>query len=199
MLGPMIEMPVLGEPLAVELANTIVRGGDGEAYDLLRTESELGRWLSAHGNGLPDGAVDAPPSLARVRRLRSAVRELFSAALDGRAPDAYALHVVNTASKAAPARPVLVWPSPATPRVVDATVPGRTPKATLAAVARSAIELLGGPAAANLRRCERRGCVLLFVAANARRRWCSPDICGNRVRVARHYQRHRRPGESSGP
>ncbi|MDP9487892.1 MAG: CGNR zinc finger domain-containing protein, partial [Actinomycetota bacterium] len=34
------------------------------------------------------------------------------------------------------------------------------------------------------------GCLRLFVATNLRRRWCS-ESCGNRARVARHYERNR--------
>ncbi|MFC9257709.1 CGNR zinc finger domain-containing protein [Amycolatopsis thailandensis] len=30
---------------------------------------------------------------------------------------------------------------------------------------------------------------MLFVAANSRRVWCTPSLCGNRVRVARHANR----------
>jgi predicted RNA-binding Zn ribbon-like protein len=52
--------------------------------------------------------------------------------------------------------------------------------------------LIGGLDRERLRRCDGPGCVLFFVATNPRRRWCSPAICGNRVRVARHYDRHQR-------
>jgi len=52
-------------------------------------------------------------------------------------------------------------------------------RATLASIARAAIELLGG---------------LVFVAENPRRRWCSAAVCGNRVRVARHYARRAEGG-----
>jgi predicted RNA-binding Zn ribbon-like protein len=30
---------------------------------------------------------------------------------------------------------------------------------------------------------------MIFVATDARRKWCSSTTCGNRARVARHYQR----------
>ncbi|MEU9839973.1 CGNR zinc finger domain-containing protein [Actinomadura sp. NPDC048032] len=47
--------------------------------------------------------------------------------------------------------------------------------------------------------CEADDCVLLFLPAHPRRRWCSAARCGNRVRVARHYRRHRpaEPGPES--
>ncbi|WP_433464559.1 CGNR zinc finger domain-containing protein [Spirillospora sp. CA-128828] len=38
-----------------------------------------------------------------------------------------------------------------------------------------------------------RGTVPRFLPGHPRRRWCSAARCGNRVRVARHYQRHRLP------
>ena len=30
---------------------------------------------------------------------------------------------------------------------------------------------------------------MLFLAETTRRQWCASNVCGNRVRVARHYQR----------
>jgi predicted RNA-binding Zn ribbon-like protein len=66
--------------------------------------------------------------------------------------------------------------------------------ALLAEIARSGIELLGGPDRDKLRRCEGAGCTLLLVASHPRRRWCAPHLCGNRVRVARHYRRRRGDG-----
>jgi predicted RNA-binding Zn ribbon-like protein len=85
----------------------------------------------------------------------------------------------------------LRW-SATTPAVAfDAAAAEEPAAATLAAVARSAIALLGGPDRDRLRRCEGEHCILVFVAAHPRRRWCSPNVCGNRARVARHYRRHR--------
>ena len=46
--------------------------------------------------------------------------------------------------------------------------------------------------AANLARATHApGCVLYFVQDHPRREWCS-TACGNRARVARHYDRHHR-------
>src|SRR5574337_172687 len=59
------------------------------------------------------------------------------------------------------------------------------------ALAADAVSVLTGPAATRLRVCAHPDCVLQFVALNPRRRWCSTAVCGNRARVARHYQRQR--------
>ncbi len=63
-------------------------------------------------------------------------------------------------------------------------------RTALAELAHNAIDLLTGPAAANLRACQAPGCVLYFVKTHHRREWCS-EACGNRARAARHYQRIR--------
>jgi predicted RNA-binding Zn ribbon-like protein len=65
---------------------------------------------------------------------------------------------------------------------------GRSARATLAAVATEAIDLLTGPDAQLLRACHAPGCVIYFVKDHSRREWCS-TACGNRVRAARHYSR----------
>lgn len=71
----------------------------------------------------------------------------------------------------------------------DATPAGPPATAALAAVATQAIALLTGPDAPPLRACLAPGCVLYFVQDHPRREWCCTG-CGNRARVARHYQRH---------
>lgn len=183
------DLPVLGQPLAIELANTVVAGEDGER-DLLRSADDVTAWIDAHRDELPPRAGDAPPTPAQLRRLRDAVRELIDAAIEQRAPAPDALRRVNAAGSAVAPRPILRWQDDGPPRVTDASAEARPAKAALALIARSAVEVLGGADRTRLRRCERPGCILVFVATNPRRRWCSPAVCGNRVRVARHYARH---------
>ena len=52
-----------------------------------------------------------------------------------------------------------------------------------------------------VRRCGRQGCVLLFLdtSKNSTRRWCDMAVCGNRVKAATHYQRHRPEGAPVSP
>jgi predicted RNA-binding Zn ribbon-like protein len=67
----------------------------------------------------------------------------------------------------------------------------------LAELAEAATELLADPAVRTVRQCEAPACHLLFLPAHPRRRWCSPASCGNRVRVARYYRRHKDAPEGS--
>ncbi|MFG2003714.1 CGNR zinc finger domain-containing protein [Spirillospora sp. NPDC048911] len=60
-----------------------------------------------------------------------------------------------------------------------------------AILAEAAAELLTDPSFGRVRQCEADDCVMVFLPAHPRRRWCSPARCGNRARVARYYQRHK--------
>ena len=184
---------LLGEPLAVDLVNTVVAGGAGPR-DLLPTPEALDAWRRAQAGRLPPQASGAPSDgrlLAEVQALRAALGALFAAALAGGAPPAEAVATVNAAADAAPASLRLVWPAGGPPLAAVHHHAPRPSDALLAAVAASGVGVLSGEDRLRLRRCHGPGCVLLFVAANPRRRWCSPALCGNRVRVARDYRRHR--------
>ncbi|MFD4207361.1 CGNR zinc finger domain-containing protein [Micromonospora tulbaghiae] len=58
-----------------------------------------------------------------------------------------------------------------------------------AALARAAVDFLASPERERLRACPAPRCVRYFLQEHARQQWCKPS-CGNRARVARHYQRH---------
>ncbi|WNV86910.1 ABATE domain-containing protein [Umezawaea sp. Da 62-37] len=169
-----MEFPILGtEPLPVELANT-VHGAD----DFLGTAEWAGEWFALMGQ--------APVDAGRARKLRDSVRRLFTAVVEGIAPDRADIAVVN--GFATPTRLELDWSAggPAS-RWRDTTLGGT---AVLGRIATRAIELLAGPEA--LRRCTAPGCSMFYVRDHPRRRWCNPS-CGHRDRQARYYRRHRRP------
>jgi predicted RNA-binding Zn ribbon-like protein len=62
----------------------------------------------------------------------------------------------------------------------------------LAAVARSAAEIIAEGSQARLRACGNASCSLFFFDASRthRRRWCSMAICGNRHKVSSFAKRH---------
>jgi predicted RNA-binding Zn ribbon-like protein len=62
----------------------------------------------------------------------------------------------------------------------------------LAAIARSAAELIAEGPSARLRVCSNPSCGLLFYdnSRTRRRRWCSMSLCGNRHKVAAFSRRH---------
>lgn len=170
--------------LAVELASTLVQTDGGGVRDLIDTPRGLDGWLRDHA--IPESGLAL--RLGDFRELREAVRSALSAAIDGRPLPPDMVETLNAASVAAPiVRRLETDPGP--PAVVDAETAGPATR-VFARIARSAIELLGGPERDRLRRCPAPRCGRPFVASRPRQVWCS-TACGNRVRVARHLQRRR--------
>jgi predicted RNA-binding Zn ribbon-like protein len=169
-----------GEPLAIEFANTR-RMARGTPVDLLSGPEAVAEWMAGVGFDLALGEDD----VAAFVRLRDAIREI-AAALDAGEPEpGDAVATVNAAAAGAPS-----WPE-----LVDGMARERTEaepvEAALGMLARSAVEVFGGPDRDAVRICGRwPACVLFFVKNHPRRDYCSP-VCGNRARVSRHYERHR--------
>lgn len=177
----MVPPPAPGEAesVALALANTVLAG----EVDQLAGPDEVAAWAAGHGLGtLPAIAV---ADLAALAALRAAVRELFTAAAEGRDPDAAALSEVNAAARLAFGAPVLLWAT--APRLDWQAEHPDTVANALARIARDAIEVLCGPNGQVIHQCEAHGCDRLFFRTHGRRRWCS-NACGDRVRVARYYK-----------
>lgn len=178
--------PLVGEPLALDLVNTRV-GTGGEEVDLLASADGVRRWLALEVDRLPSppGDVDG----AAVRALRDHVTEAVEQVRQGSAPPPGALRALGAALRAAPRHRELTWDGSAVVAVERRS--GDPTADVLAALAEAAADLLTDPAVTRVRQCEGPGCRMLFLPAHPRRRWCSAQLCGNRVRVARYYRRHR--------
>ncbi|MFI6100509.1 CGNR zinc finger domain-containing protein [Lentzea sp. NPDC051213] len=149
------------------------------ALDFVNTltteEDRLPQWLSEQGFPWSDA----------ILRLRGHVEAAVLAAREGAEPD---LAPLNAALRGAPAHDVLTWSGAV---VVTREREGDEIARALAVLAGAAADLLASPAVLKVKKCEAPTCRLLFVPAHPRRRWCDPATCGNRVRVARYYQRHK--------
>lgn len=182
--------PSLGEPLAIEFANTHyavrgrVREGIGTPDHLRAWLVESAAALGCDGAGLHVGADEVRAFL----ELRAAIRGLCQACLDDRPGDGEDIEALNAAAAGAPRWPRLDRTGSA--YTVTEQTAGERMAIALAAIARDAIALVGGTLRGRLRACPAPGCVLYFVKDHPRREWCSAG-CGNRARAARHYRRHR--------
>jgi predicted RNA-binding Zn ribbon-like protein len=183
-----IAFPLTGEPLALDLVNTRIKVPGGPEQDLIDTDAGLAAWLDLQRPRLSStsaGQVDAQA----VRDLRGDVAVAVDAARHGTRPPARALRALTDAQRAAPPYRSLGWDGAAVTAAHRRS--GSATAAVLAQLAEAATDLLTGPDAGRVRQCEGPECVLLFLPAHPKRRWCSPALCGNRVRVARYYQRHK--------
>ena len=195
------DAPLLGEPLPVELMNTVWADRDG-VHDALRDRGGAKAWLHsvcARTDLLTPGDLDhlAGSDVDRLIGLRDALRRLAAEVTgDPRPAAASALHeletavtVLNLAAGDAPSWSALSWmPGHAPAR--HARTGGPAASAAVSAIAEDAIALFSQDTRHQLRACLGPGCVLYFLKDHPRREWCSAG-CGNRARSARHYQRHR--------
>jgi predicted RNA-binding Zn ribbon-like protein len=169
----------LGEPLAIDFANTVRRHGL-EYVEYLGEPGDLVEW--AYHEGLRLTARDVGPRLADVRELRDAVFALLRAATRGGNVETPARPRAEARLNAALARVPLV------PQLRDGDVvlsaPGDAPAldVLLARVAASVLEVLRDPA---LSFCDAPSCGQFFLRHRGDQRWCGP-ACGTRARVARH-------------
>ncbi|MDN0199079.1 ABATE domain-containing protein [Streptomyces sp. S.PNR 29] len=187
--------------LALDLAVTIRHDGNGSVADDLTDPAGLTAWVRTHPETLPDAGrfVADDASLAAVRDLRAAVRALFAHAVRPAEPspaDAArllpvpeAVRRLNAAAARTPTVPVLHWTEDAGPAVHRQPRDGEDD--LTAALAQAVIAFLASPDRERLRACHAPRCVRYFLKDHPRQEWCKPS-CGNRARVARHHERHKK-------
>jgi predicted RNA-binding Zn ribbon-like protein len=181
----------LGEPLAIDFANTLRRHGL-EYVEYLGSPRELVEWARHEGVAL--SGRDVGSRLAEVHALRDAVFALLLDATHG--SDVAPARVPSGASARREAESRLNAALAAVPLVpqlrdgaVVLTAPREAPAldALLARIAASALDVLRDPA---LSFCDAPSCGQFFLRHRGDQRWCGP-ACGTRARVARHAAHHR--------
>jgi predicted RNA-binding Zn ribbon-like protein len=182
-----------GEPIAVTFVNTM---GSWRSADMLASPSELGRWLELHEGALGPGGQEVALRVGDFRALRGTIATLLAAAMRAAPLPDEAVERLNEASANVPVSARLDASDPARPAAAWSRRGGSRTSEILAAIATSAIEVIGGPDRERLRTCPAARCGRSFLAARTAQVWCSPG-CGNRMRVARHHAR-RRPARSRG-
>ena len=178
---------MVGEPIvAVDLINTVAVPGSPVTDDLLSADRGAEAWWGIEGTRVPDGDL---PDVRALRRLRSALRDMIEALVDGRPVSTAAVSELNFFMQSAPASTLLqLTGTGLNTETRWHGEHGGNPR--LAFIATQAAEFLCDPSQVRrLRRCANPACSMIFIAANPRRSWCTPGICGNRARVARHHRR----------
>lgn len=167
-----MERPLTGEPLSLDLVNTEWWAA-GVRQDYLGEPARVATWLEGHGY---DAAI-AGPATEPLRVTRTALRDVLER------DDATALNAVLARGSRTP---VL---GPAGPRDL-VHIDGAWRPAWDAAVD---YLQLRADRPDRVRRCGHPDCVLYFfdTSRNGTRRWCSMDACGNRAKAGRHYARAR--------
>jgi predicted RNA-binding Zn ribbon-like protein len=176
--------------ISLDLCSTVL-WRHAQPVEQLRSPADLARWRSEAGLGHSRYAL-TEADLAEARGLREAIYRLVTARIRGARLPVGDVAAVNAAARRPCRTPRLG------PRGELRWDDGEPLTAALSAVARDAIELIGGPQAGRVRECAAPDCAFLFVdtSRSGVRRWCAASRCGNREHVRKHRSR---PGPPSGP
>jgi len=136
----------------------------------------------------PDSADRA---IARIRRVRAAMRELADATVERRPPETRHLERINRTLRT-PYTYVLV-PSP-DGLSMDHKHEGDPIEGALARLVESIARDVSQGHPGRLRVCANPECRWVFhdTSRSGRRKWCDMSTCGNRAKVARHREKSRR-------
>lgn len=154
-----------------------------DPLEMLGTPDALDAWFR-ESKLVDTGPRATANDLVSAVALREAIYALVAVRLFGEPQRDADVALVNEYARLAPAVPQL---TPAGRRV------SATPEQSLATVARSAVELLGGPDVTLLKECQRPECDQVFIdrSRGFRREWCSMTTCGNKVKGATYRARQR--------
>jgi predicted RNA-binding Zn ribbon-like protein len=178
----------LGEPLAVDLANTVRRRGL-RYVDLITTPADLATWLSYQRDRVSIPTKVGDDLLEPFLAARDHTLQVLRAAATGQPLPAADVAVINERVLAAPSVRLLgAEPGLHLTRPVSQADPASRLLAELAA---SVVDLLTGGDAGRLALCDAPGCGQLYLRGRANQQWCNPH-CGNRARTQRHADRHTR-------
>lgn len=186
-------MVLMGERLCLDFVNSPNWHGDTALDDPFQSADGFRVWaMRAIGDGGGSGAC----RLDIARRLRSDMRSVLLACIEGRAVPTEAMtHLAEIASQADGLE--YRWEKGEV-IVTAAGDDGVAPVAVLAA--RSALELLMSTDRALLKTCggDRCGWIFLDRTRGLIRKWCMMRTCGNRAKAKAHYTKKRR-AESRAP
>lgn len=182
-------LPILGEPFAVELANTLYNR-PGAAFDFLATRD----WMTAWFDHADTGSMPRPPrhvdhvSAESIRSIRNAMHAVLTNVTANQQPPPATIATLNNAAGRAAWRVRLEWQSDTAPVATTAAI-GRGIDTTIASIAVECIRFVASPLLAFVHRCEGPDCPMFFVQHHQKRRFCH-DGCAHRARQSRYYRNH---------
>jgi predicted RNA-binding Zn ribbon-like protein len=185
----------------LDFVNTLEHGRAGPTDRLTDLATAL-RWLHQHEllhremveDQLRRGEADASATertLNRIRKVRSALRELLDATVERRPADDAALREVNRALRTQYVYELVPAPDGVS---LDHRHDGDPIAGALARLAEAIARELTQADADRLRVCANDECRWVFFDTSpaGRRKWCDMSVCGNRAKVARHRARQRK-------
>ena len=191
----------IGNHPSLDFINTQLMN-KGKAIDLLEDLTDLVHWLGSEdlltteeaGEAIKrwDETDEAGRVMDEARMLRAVLRDAVESLTKGGDVPQAALDEVNRLFRRDHGYNELVRSQTGLIHRVSLNL--GEPSNLLVPIAKSAGELFCHGDRSLIKRCENPSCILFFydTTKNHRRRWCSMEICGNRIKAAAFYQRRRR-------
>jgi predicted RNA-binding Zn ribbon-like protein len=172
----------IGNNLATDFVNTEVISQQGRA-DLLSAPESLSAWFESAG--CAHGIKCSERELEEARELRAAIRRTFDRVVEAKALQASDIELLNKLANE------LTRVLSGSNNNYKLTYRLETASDVLALIALTCSELLASARLNSIRKCASEKCILYFVdtSKNQQRQWCSMEICGNREKVRKHYDK----------
>jgi predicted RNA-binding Zn ribbon-like protein len=188
--------------VCLDFINTLDNRPSSEPKELLESYYDLARFGKQTGiltkkqldfffERVPLKPDDARKAMLRVRNLREALHDLFSALTNKQTAPQVAVDTLNASLQDAALHSRLVQHKSRLEWRFDELTSSFT--AMLWPIARAAADLLTSSDLALVRTCSAPTCQWFFLdtSKNHHRRWCSMKLCGNRTKVRRFYARQK--------
>jgi len=202
-----MDLPVLmnnpflfvGNQAALDFVNTDLVL-DGNPTDLLPSFEAFISWSIQAGLVTKEeakrieqvGGRHGAETLKQVKAFRTTMREMAERLAAGRPVLQATIEAVNLALRHRLGYPQVSRRRGAFERTYQTEI--KNPNQLLGLLAEAASDLLTACDPSLVKKCQNPACVLFFydTTKNHARHWCSMSLCGNRSKVAAHYQRHRK-------
>ena len=194
----------IGNHPCLDFINTLI-AQDGKPVDLLESFSDLVMWLEQthlldkeeakkaerNWGNKPEGAR----ILSQAREFRASLREMVERSAAGKSVAPAAIQSINKMLRYRVGYQQVTGRAGTFAQQFQAE--SQEADLLLGLLAESASDLLCTCDLSLIKQCQNPDCILFFydTTKNHGRHWCSMSACGNRIKVAAHYRRHRPPGK----
>jgi predicted RNA-binding Zn ribbon-like protein len=175
-----------GGALCLDFVNTATWDGMTILREHVHDAQDADEWAAASGFQIP---VRGAANVDEVRAVRASCRQLL---LEAKPNDAHAVisrasEFLNSAALGPRPLPLRWQPTAEASRWI------------FGPIALSALEIVTGPAARQVRTCDGDGCGWMFLdrSRSHRRRWCAMEPCGNRIKARSFADRRRRASRAA--
>jgi predicted RNA-binding Zn ribbon-like protein len=176
----------LGNHIATDFVNTEAIAQQSR-IDLIETPELFSSWLAA--TKIADNLTCSDEGLREAKNLRTNIRDCFDSLIQAHAISSHNLSQLNSLSN----RLKTYLEGQDNLYIMSNQI--NSAEDACAYIAQATCELIASPQRTSLRKCASDQCILYFidVSKNQQRQWCSMELCGNRKKAQKHYQKSKKP------